>query len=120
MVILWKSWQWKNCCKTMLLTRWNCFLTNFRNEVSGNELVGNSNLNTAKWEYRSSVILKSVVLLPSISSIYLSITKCGGPDSNRRTPTGMDPKSIAFNLARQPPQWYPTFKESILKVFKIG
>ena len=29
--------------------------------------------------------------------------KCGGPDSNRRTPTGMDPKSIAFNLARQPP-----------------
>ena len=47
-------------------------------------------------------------------------TKCGGPDSNRRTPTGMDPKSIAFNLARQPPQWYPTFKESILKVFKIG
>ena len=29
---------------------------------------------------------------------------CGGPDSNRRTPTGMDPESIAFNLARQPPQ----------------
>ena len=36
--------------------------------------------------------------------VLLSITKCGGPDSNRRTPTGMDPKSIAFNLARQPPQ----------------
>ena len=67
------------------------------------KLVGNSNLNTAKWEDRPSVILKSVVPLPSISSIYLSITKCGGPDSNRRTPTGMDPKSIAFNLARQPP-----------------
>ena len=30
--------------------------------------------------------------------------KCGGPDSNRRTPTGMDPESIAFDLARQPPQ----------------
>ena len=30
--------------------------------------------------------------------------KCGGPDSNRRTPTGMDPESIAFNLARQPPR----------------
>ena len=30
--------------------------------------------------------------------------KCGGPDLNRRTPTGMDPESIAFDLARQPPQ----------------
>ena len=30
-------------------------------------------------------------------------TVCGGPDSNRRTPSGMDPESIAFNLARQPP-----------------
>ena len=30
--------------------------------------------------------------------------KCGGPDSNRRTPTGMNPESIAFDLARQPPQ----------------
>ena len=31
---------------------------------------------------------------------------CGGWDSNPRTPTGMDPKSIAFNLARQPPPSY--------------
>ena len=43
--------------------------------------------------------------------------KCGGPDSNRRTPTGMDPKSIAFNLARQPPQLLPVFTNGILKVF---
>ncbi len=27
---------------------------------------------------------------------------CEGPDLNRRTPAGMDPESIAFNLARQP------------------
>lgn len=29
--------------------------------------------------------------------------KCGGPDSNRRTPAGTDPKSVTFDLARQPP-----------------
>ncbi|GEM_PF-7096753 len=28
---------------------------------------------------------------------------CGGPDSNRRTPTGTDLESVAFDLARQPP-----------------
>ena len=33
---------------------------------------------------------------------FLFIIRCGGPDLNRRTPTGMDPESIAFNLARQP------------------
>ena len=27
--------------------------------------------------------------------------KCEEPDSNRRTPAGMDPKSIAFDLARR-------------------
>ena len=43
------------------------------------------------------------------------ITKCGGPDLNRRTPAGMDPESIAFNLARQPPLWYPKLFRSILK-----
>ncbi len=35
--------------------------------------------------------------------VHLSKAECGGPDSNRRTPTGMNPESIAFNLARQPP-----------------
>ena len=28
-----------------------------------------------------------------------SKTKCEEPDSNRRTPAGMDPKSIAFDLS---------------------
>ncbi len=27
--------------------------------------------------------------------------ECEEPDSNRRTPAGMDPKSIAFDLARR-------------------
>ena len=44
---------------------------------------------------------------------------CGEPDSNRRTPTGMDPKSITFDLARKSPQWYTVFMVSILKKFKI-
>ncbi len=58
--------------------------------------------------------------MPNLFSIVETIApfrkmECGGPDSNRRTPTGMDPESIAFNLARQPPQSYPTLMGSILK-----
>ena len=43
-------------------------------------------------------------LLQKLHFLGISITpfqKCEEPDSNRRTPTGMDPKSIAFDLARR-------------------
>ncbi len=40
---------------------------------------------------------------PNLTDFISDNEKCGGPDLNRRTPTGMDPESIAFNLARQPP-----------------
>ncbi len=34
-------------------------------------------------------------------------SQCGGPDLNRRTPTGLDPESSAFDQARQPPPDFP-------------
>ncbi len=37
------------------------------------------------------------------------IEKCGGRDLNPRTPTGRDPKSRAFDRARQPPLVFPQY-----------
>ena len=37
------------------------------------------------------------------STMLGGVAACGGPDSNRRTPAGTDPKSVTFDLARQPP-----------------
>ena len=41
-------------------------------------------------------------------------TKCGGPDSNRRTPAETDLESVAFNLARQPPLYFREFNLTYL------
>ncbi len=46
--------------------------------------------------------------------MYLSNYKCGGPDSNRRTPAETDLESVAFNLARQPPLYFREFNLTYL------
>ena len=59
------------------------------------------------------------VVIPKFN-VRRGYTKCGGPDLNRRTPTGMDPESIAFNLARQPPLCPVPVMVCCFKYFLIG